>query len=115
MQTGEMNWVSSEALESQPKGRVGFRKKLNLKHLRAVVEMAMFSVVDFKDDPQEALDAFARIGAVMSQVVLAWNWVDEDGAPLDQPKNNPGVFEELTFEELAWLIENIGQQVGTKN
>jgi hypothetical protein len=111
-----INWVDASALESQPEGaRVGFRKHLKLKHLRAVAEMATFADVDFSQDQAGALDAFARIDEVMSQVVLDWTLVDEDGEPLPKPKDNPQAFEELTFPELMWIVEKMGEAVGAKN
>jgi hypothetical protein len=91
---------------------VGFRRHLKLKHLRAVAEMATFAGVDFEEDPVEALDAFQRIGVVMSNVVLTWNWTDEHGDPLPQPGDRPEVFEELGFDELMWLIDAMARAVG---
>lgn len=111
-----INWVGSSEVESQPDGsRVGFRKYLRLKHLRGVAEMATFSDISFQDDPSEAMDVFGRIGALLSQVIMAWDWVGEDGEPLPQPSANPEVFEELTFDELMWLIGQMAESVGSKN
>lgn len=111
-----INWVDSSEVESQPDGsRVGFRRHLKLKHMRAVAEMATFADIDFKDNPVEAMKVFGRIGAVLSQVIIAWDWMDEDGEALPQPKNNPPVFEELMLDELMWLIEKMAESVGSKN
>lgn len=109
------NRVASDDVETQGPGTwVEFRASLRLKHLRAVAEMATFASVDFGTNQQEALDAFGRIGAVMSSLVLAWNWTDEEGEPLAQPRDNAEVFEELTFPELNWLISQLGADVGPK-
>ena len=110
-----INWVDSSELESQPEGRVGFRRYLKLKYMRSVAEMATFADVDFENDPSAALDVFGRIGTVMSRIIIAWNWTDEDSEPLPQPKDNPAVFEELMLDELMWLVDKMGQAVGSKN
>ena len=110
-----VNWVKCEGLESQEGRRVGFRRAFKLKHLRAVAAMATFADVDMGEDQSAALDMFARIGEVLSQVILAWDWVNEDGQPLPQPEGRPEVFEELSFEELNWLIARMGEAVGSKN
>ena len=109
-----VNWVQCD-LESQQGKRVGFRRSLKLKHMRAVAQMATMADVDFGANQAEALDAFSQIGAVLSQIILAWEFVDEEGNALPQPNDNPEVFEELSFEELNWLIAQMGQQVGSKN
>lgn len=109
-----VNWVPCD-LESQKGKRVGFRRSLKLKHMRAVAQMATMADTDFGANQAEALDAFSQIGAVLSQIVLAWEFEDEAGQPLPQPNDNPEVFEELSFEELNWLIAQMGQQVGSKN
>ena len=36
-------------------------------------------------------------------VLYEWNWVDDDGELLPQPKDDPEVFDELTIEE-QWFI-----------
>lgn len=111
-----INWVDSSEVESQSDGsRVGFRKYLRLKHLRGVAEMATFADVSFQDNPGEAMDAFGRIGALLSQVIMAWDWLGEDGEELPQPSGNAAVFEELTFDELMWLIGEMAKSVGSKN
>lgn len=38
--------------------------------------------------------------SVVSDFVLDWNWVDDDGNPLPKPKGNPQVVEQLTTEEV---------------
>ena len=39
--------------------------------------------------------------------VIAWNWVDDDGNPLPDPKENPEVFDELTDDEVTFLINKM--------
>lgn len=49
----------------------------------------------------------AAIGEVLGDLLLEWNWVDNDDAPLPQPVNNPAIFSTLYNDELEWLIKAI--------
>jgi hypothetical protein len=40
----------------------------------------------------------------LSKRVIAWNWTDMMGENMDQPYKNPSVLEDLTSDELMWLI-----------
>lgn len=44
---------------------------------------------------------------MLAELVLDWNWVDDAGAPLPKPLNNPEVFNLLTTAELLFLSESI--------
>ena len=39
--------------------------------------------------------------------ILAWNWVDDDGEPLPQPQEDSDVFDKLTDDEVAFLIDHM--------
>lgn len=39
----------------------------------------------------------------LQNVVLAWNWVDDDGNPLTQPSEDAAVFEQLTADEITFI------------
>lgn len=41
--------------------------------------------------------------SVLAQAIVKWNWVDTDGTPLPQPKEDPGVIARLTGDELSFL------------
>jgi len=45
----------------------------------------------------------------LASAILEWNWVDDDGNPLPLPKDNPGVMDLLTLEEITFLSQ---QSVG---
>ena len=40
----------------------------------------------------------------LSRRLIAWNWTNLVGEPLEQPFNRPDVLEELSSEELMWLM-----------
>jgi hypothetical protein len=41
---------------------------------------------------------------VLSQVLVEWNWTDNDGEPLEQPYRNPRAIMGLSDEEMLWLM-----------
>ena len=53
---------------------------------------------------------------LLAEHVLAWNWVDDDGAPLAQPLGNVDVIDGLTDEEFEFLADAIaGSESRRKN
>ena len=40
----------------------------------------------------------------LSRRLISWNWTNLVGEPLEQPFNRPDVLEELSSEELMWLM-----------
>lgn len=36
--------------------------------------------------------------------IKCWTWTDDDEEPLDQPVDDPGVFDSLTIDEIAYLM-----------
>lgn len=40
---------------------------------------------------------------IIARRIVEWNWVDFDGAPLPQPKDNPSVIDQLTEDEVHFL------------
>lgn len=43
--------------------------------------------------------------AIYADLVIGWNWVDDDGAPLPQPSEDPTVIGRLTDQELEFLAD----------
>lgn len=52
-----------------------------------------------KGNPEGA-DLETESRELYAEIVLDWNWVDNDGTPLPKPFNNPAVFDQLTMLEL---------------
>lgn len=102
----KLTWMDCEGLETQPEGKVGFKTHLNLKNLRAIGMMAEFANTG-QEDSMDLFSTFSSVGTALSQIVVEWNWIGENNKPLAQPMNNPDVFEELTLQELTWLISKI--------
>lgn len=46
---------------------------------------------------------------VLADLILEWNWTDDDGTPLPEPHKAPEVIANLHVQELVWLI---GQYYG---
>jgi len=44
----------------------------------------------------------------LARRVIAWNWTDLMGEPMEQPYNRPDVLEGLSSEELLWLMAATG-------
>lgn len=53
---------------------------------------------------------------LIPQLVIDWNWVDDDGKELPKPKDNPEVFDQVNDEELEFLLRCLDfEQADTKN
>jgi hypothetical protein len=46
-------------------------------------------------------------GQLLRENVLEWNWVDFDGNPLRLPKDDPAVIDQLTDDEVEFLVRHI--------
>ena len=44
----------------------------------------------------------------LSKRVIKWNWTDLMGQPMEQPYSRPDVIEELSSDELLWLVNAAG-------
>ena len=54
-------------------------------------------------------DNLGMLCVELSKRIMAWNWTDMMGEPLAQPYKNPEVLEEVTSEELLWLVSATSQ------
>ena len=63
------------------------------------------------DDPKriivDSAKAMKELFESLSLRIVAWNWTDNNFAPLDQPSDNPKVLEQITNDELMWLMSAV--------
>jgi len=52
-------------------------------------------------------DDFDMTTEVVQSCTLSWNWVDDDDAPLPQPREDPTVLDAITDDEFAFLAQAI--------
>jgi len=53
---------------------------------------------------------------IMKTHVKEWNWVDDDGEPMVQPKDDPSIIDDLSDPESTFLSECIqGSEPDAKN
>jgi len=48
--------------------------------------------------------------AVLDEMIVGWDWVDDDDNPLPIPAQNPGTVASLPFQEANWLLTATGLQ-----
>jgi len=61
-------------------------------------------------------DAFEMGVSLIASHVREWNWVDDDGEPMSQPKDWPKIVDELSDAEVAFLGDCIrGSEDEAKN
>ena len=65
------------------------------------------------DDPSGLGESLSQLCIELSKRIIAWNWTDLVGEPMEQPYNRPDVIEELSSDELLWLVNASGVQEGT--
>ena len=60
----------------------------------------------------------AQLGLnVLDDMIVDWDWVDDDDNPLPIPADNPGTIGSLPFQESSWLLKvsGIGEMLDQKN
>lgn len=58
----------------------------------------------------------AEVGVeIILEHVLEWNWVDDDGNPMPQLKDDPEYIENMTDAEITFLTECISGTTNPKN
>tara|TARA_Y100000310_G_scaffold66586_1_gene61910 strand:+ start:653 stop:1123 length:471 start_codon:yes stop_codon:yes gene_type:complete len=62
------------------------------------------------DDAAGLGDNLTQLCVELSRRVIAWNWTDLMGEKLEQPYRRPDVLEQLSSEELMWLMTATGSQ-----
>jgi len=56
------------------------------------------------NDPAALGDNLTMLCTELSHRLIAWNWTDLMGEPMEQPFNRPDVLESLSSDELMWLV-----------
>ena len=64
------------------------------------------------DDPSGLGESLSQLCKELSKRTIAWNWTDLVGELMEQPYNRPDVIEELSSDELLWLVNASGVQEG---
>jgi hypothetical protein len=49
-------------------------------------------------------ESLGQLCQELSKRLVAWNWTDLVGQAMEQPHNRPDVLEELSADELLWLV-----------
>ncbi|MHC4195892.1 MAG: hypothetical protein ACYSYU_10795 [Planctomycetota bacterium] len=58
-----------------------------------------------KPDDEEA----AQMGLqILDDMIVDWDWVDDEDNPLPVPAENPGTIASLPFQESSWLLNKSG-------
>ena len=63
----------------------------------------------------EPYDAFGSGLDMIRRHLKEWDWVDDDGVPLPQPKEDPNILDELTIEEVTYLAKLLTGEEDSKN
>ena len=51
----------------------------------------------------------AQLGLkILDDMIIDWDWVDDDDEPLPVPAENPGTIASLPFQESSWLLKASG-------
>ena len=58
-------------------------------------------------------ESLGQLCQELSKRLLAWNWTDLTGEKMEQPYNRPDILENLSADELLWLVNASGVQEGT--
>ena len=69
------------------------------------------------DDLSDTNQAVKAIGPLLASLVIDWDWVDDEDNPLPKPSDQPGVIDDLTFQEQKFLLDalDLGSLADLKN
>jgi len=100
-------------LESQGEGTwIEVRRTLKGKHYLMLLDLATLGDTDWTAAPPlEVRRALEGIFQTLSELIVAWNWHDEEGQPLPPP-DAPEVIAELSIAEIYWLANKLGEMAG---
>ena len=55
-------------------------------------------------------ESLGQLCQELSKRLLAWNWTDLMGEKMEQPYNRPDILENLSADELLWLVNATSEQ-----
>lgn len=67
------------------------------------------------DSENTEYDSFEAGFEMLRDHIIKWNWVDDDGTPLPQPKEHPEIFDDLTSDEVTYLVKVLNGDEDLKN
>jgi hypothetical protein len=70
--------------------------------VKEVTELSNLQVAS--DSPGSLGKSMSKLCNELSKRIIAWNWTNMMGEEMEQPYKNPSIIEELTSDELMWLI-----------
>ncbi len=86
---------------SEIQGEGSFVKFKNL----SIKEVIQFTQSGGKPTDKDAADMGM---ALLNQMIIDWNWVDDEDNPLPIPAETPGTLTSLPFQEATWLLDKSG-------
>lgn len=76
-----------------------------------VKNMSIGELMAYANKDGKATGDPAKMGLqLLDQLIVGWNWVDDDDNPLPIPADNPGTVASLPFQEANWLLTETGLQ-----
>ncbi len=109
---GEDSYVIVSAVKTK---EIKETRRLSLRAEKAQKEVEKRRKAGEEVEDLEPFDGFAAGLEMIQRHLLEWNWVDDDGVPLPQPKGNPEVLDELTVKEVTFLANLLTGEEESKN
>jgi len=101
VETDDFEMLDGEQVYHPHEGEwVEFRRKIAPADIKV---MADFSTSD-APGLRETVQNFDLICKLLARVVIDWNWTGPDGEAYAKPHNDPKAFEELSDDELGYLM-----------
>ena len=77
----------------------------------AVKEVMQLSRLQRGGEESGALgESLGQLCQELSKRLLAWNWTDLTGERMEQPYNRPDILENISADELLWLVNATSEQ-----
>ena len=91
-----------DSAEVQGEGSYVIVQNLNLEQAKGLYGSA-------KSANRDSEDEMLTLGIqILKDLIIEWNWVDDDDNPLPQPKEHPEVLDTLPYQEATFLVTALG-------